>query len=123
MVQNPVNWFEIPVIDLKRAKAFYETVFGYELTTTEMGPLKMEFFPMTQDGTGSTGSLIQAESYVPSHEGTMIYFHVDDIDATLEKVNKNGGKILNPKMSIGEYGFVAHFQDCEGNRVALQMNT
>jgi len=27
--------------------------------------------------------------------------------------------VLLPKMSIGEYGFIAHFQDSEGNRVAL----
>ena len=30
-----------------------------------------------------------------------------------------GGKTLLPKISIGEHGFVAHFEDSEGNRVAL----
>ena len=27
---NPVNWFEIPVSDLDRAKKFYEAAFGAE---------------------------------------------------------------------------------------------
>lgn len=116
---NAINWFEIPAADLNRAKSFYENVLGYELTLNEMGPLKMAMFPMEQGGTGSTGTLIQAESYVPSHQGSMVYFSVEDIDETLGKVNENGGKTLNPKMGIGEYGFVAHFEDCEGNRVAL----
>jgi predicted enzyme related to lactoylglutathione lyase len=29
---NPVNWFEIPVNDLARAKSFYEAVLGVEDT-------------------------------------------------------------------------------------------
>lgn len=45
---NPVNWFEIPVNDLERAKQFYETVFGLQLSLNEMGPMKMAWFPMTQ---------------------------------------------------------------------------
>ena len=117
--QNPVNWFEIPVNDLDRAKAFYETVFDLELSINEIGPLRMAWFPMEQGATGAAGTLVKADGYVPSHEGTMVYLHVPDIEASLERVESNGGKTLRPKMSIGEYGFVAHFEDCEGNRVAL----
>ena len=116
---NPVNWFEIPVNDLERAKLFYEAVFNIEMPIREMGPLRMAWFPMVEKSPGSTGSLVQAESYVPSYSGSMVYFSVDDIEATLEKVNAHGGKTLNAKTGIGEYGFVAHFEDCEGNRVAL----
>jgi len=39
--KNPVNWFEIAVTDLNRAKEFYENILGYELSVQEMGPLKM----------------------------------------------------------------------------------
>ena len=46
-----------------------------------------------------------------------------DIEGTLAKVNANGGQTLMPKTSIGEYGYIAHFQDCEGNRVALHAMT
>ncbi len=34
-------------------------------------------------------------------------------------VNGNGGKTLMPRTSIGDHGFIAHFEDTEGNRVAL----
>ena len=120
---NPVNWFEIPVNDLERAKQFYETVFGFQLSLNEMGPMKMAWFPMTQGGPGATGTLIQSEGYAPSHAGTLVYFSVPGIEGALDKVNANGGKLLMPKTSIGEYGHIAHFRDCEGNRVALHSRT
>ncbi|MYA27926.1 MAG: VOC family protein [Nitrospira sp. SB0672_bin_25] len=120
---NPVNWFEIPVNDLERAKQFYETVFGLQLSLNEMGPMKMAWFPMSQGGGGATGTLMQSEGYTPSHAGTLVYFTVTDIEGTLARVNANGGKTLMPKTSIGEHGYIAHFQDCEGNRVALHSRT
>jgi len=116
---NPVNWFEIPVNDFDRAKDFYEYVFGYELIVNDLGELKMAWFPMQQDAPGATGSLVKSNEYTPSHAGALVYFSVEDIEETLKKVDEKGGKILNPKKSIGEYGFVAHFEDCEGNRIAL----
>ena len=120
---NPVNWFEIPVNDLERAKQFYETVFGLQLSLNEMGPMKMAWFPMTQGACGAMGTLMQSEGYAPSHAGTLVYFSVTDIEGTLDKVNANGGKTLLPKTGIGEHGYIAHFQDCEGNRVALHSKT
>jgi predicted enzyme related to lactoylglutathione lyase len=77
---------------------------------------------MEQDAPGATGSLILAESYVPSQSGSMVYFSVDDIEVVLEKVSENGGSIFNPKTSIGEHGFVGHFLDTEGNRIGLHSN-
>jgi predicted enzyme related to lactoylglutathione lyase len=38
---NPVNWFEIPVTDINRAKKFYEKIFGFELALNEMGLVQM----------------------------------------------------------------------------------
>ncbi|HXX57573.1 MAG TPA: VOC family protein [Thermodesulfovibrionales bacterium] len=116
---NPVNWFEIPVKDIERARAFYEKVFDTELTPEEMGPYTMTFFPWTESAPGAAGTLIKGESYEPSHSGTVVYFSVEDIEETLRKINANGGKTLLPKKSIGEYGFIAHFEDTEGNRLAL----
>jgi len=129
---NPVNWFEIPVADLSRARKFYESTFGVELKlnhpymdvadvgTSMVGePMEMAWFPMSQNGSGAAGTLMKSKGYTPSHQGTMIYFSVDDIEAVLEKVDSNGGKKLAPKTSIGQYGYIAMFQDTEGNRIGL----
>ena len=118
---NPINWFEIPISDMDRAKAFYEAVFEIELRLNDLGALKMAWFPMDPNAGGATGTLMLADEYIPSHEGTMVYFSVPDVEPVLERVEQHGGKILNGKKSIGEFGFVGHFEDSEGNRVALHM--
>jgi predicted enzyme related to lactoylglutathione lyase len=120
---NLVNWFEIPVKDMARAKRFYEKVFGLKLVLTEMkhewGSVSMAWFPMTQGAMGATGTLIKGPSYRPSRSGTVIYFTVKDIGAALRKIKAGGGKMLMPKTAIGEYGSIAQFEDVEGNRLAL----
>lgn len=116
---NPVNWFEIPATNLDRARKFYEQVLGLTLHPMEMGPASMAMFPMMPEAAGAGGALIKTEGYIPSHEGTVVYLSVPDIEATLGLIGQHGGKTLVPKMSIGEFGFIAQFEDCEGNRVAL----
>lgn len=115
---NPVYWFEIPAIDIVRAKEFYEYVLGYELTFQELKMMKMAQFPAT-DGPGASGALVQAIGYVPHLSGILVYFTVDDIDETLSRVQQKGGKLLIPKTSISDLGYIAHFEDCEGNQIAL----
>lgn len=117
--RNPIGWFEIPTTDLNRAKEFYEHILGVELSLQDLGPLKMAWFPMVDGGTGASGSLVHAREYTPSYHGSLVYFSVDNIEETLKKITEKSGKIINPKSSIGEYGFVAHFEDSEGKRVAL----
>ncbi len=116
---NPVVWFEIPAVDIARAKRFYEAAFGVELTLSEMGPAKMASFPMQQGSAGAAGALVCGEGYTPSLDGIRAYLHVADIDAVLAKVNENGGQTLLTKTSIGQHGSIAHFCDTEENRVSL----
>ncbi|WP_436515884.1 VOC family protein [Ekhidna sp. To15] len=114
------NWFELPVNDMDRAKEFYVNIFDIQMADNmEIGNSIMSFFPFETDQSGATGTLIKQESYIPSHEGTMVYFSVTEINDVLPRITSAGGKVLNEKMSIGEHGFVAHFEDSEGNRVAL----
>lgn len=117
---NPVNWFEIPVNDMDRAKKFYEAVFDIEIGINEFAPgLTMGWFPFDHEAPGATGSLVKNEAYKPSHEGSLVYFSVKEIEDVQPKIEQAGGKILNPKYPIGEHGFCAVFEDSEGNRVAL----
>ncbi|WP_094607647.1 hypothetical protein SPSIL_022610 [Sporomusa silvacetica DSM 10669] len=116
---NPVVWFEIPVVDMERSKAFYEAVFDRQLTVVSMGPRQMAMFPMEMGVPGVGGALVKEEHFVPSYMGTMVYFSVSDITGTLNKIVANKGKELIPKTSIGEYGFCAYFEDSEGNRIGL----
>ncbi|MEM8485943.1 MAG: VOC family protein [Bacteroidota bacterium] len=118
---NPINWFEIPVTDMPRAISFYEAVLEFDLKLNELPGMQMAWFPNDPKASGATGCLMLAPThYTPSHEGTLVYFSVKDIDAVLTRVPLHGGKVLQGKMALGgEHGFVAHFEDSEGNRVAL----
>ena len=84
---NIANWFEVPVRDLGRATRFYEKEFDVKLTLEEMNGMKMAMFPSDQDAPGTTGALMQAETYEPSHAGTVVYFTVESIEETLRKIN------------------------------------
>jgi uncharacterized protein len=72
------------------------------------------------DVRGATGSLVKQESYVPGHTGTLVYFSSTDVQNELGRIETAGGKILRDKTQISpEHGYMAVFEDSEGNRVAL----
>jgi predicted enzyme related to lactoylglutathione lyase len=123
MDKNVVGWFEIPTLDLDRAKKFYEKVLGLKLERQTMGPLEMAWFPWIEDAVGAPGSLVQMEeSYKPSMDGVLIYFTSPsgDLDNELVRVEEAGGNLLRPKTQISEeIGFYGLFIDTEGNRIAI----
>ncbi|MGK7396232.1 MAG: VOC family protein [Candidatus Cyclobacteriaceae bacterium M3_2C_046] len=119
MEKNVVNWFEIPVNDLSRAKKFYGDLLGLKLQDMQMPGMEMASFPWVQGGENATGALVKSPNHQPSMAGTTVYFSCNDLEKYLELTESLGGKILNPKTSIGEYGFIAHIADSEGNKVAL----
>ena len=118
-----VGWFEIPVNSMTRAKAFYEAVFNIEVKEVDFGGLKMGWFPHEEGDYGATGTLIKQESYVPSQDGTLVYFTSKDVQNELDRVEAAGGKIYKEKTKISdEHGYMGVFIDTEGNRVALHSN-
>ena len=120
MEHNMVGWFEIPVHDMDRAKQFYETVFNVSIAIHDFGGILMGWFPFDEKKPGATGTLIKQDSYIPSQEGTLVYFVSDDVQNELNRIETAGGKIYQPKTEISpEHGFMVAFIDTEGNRVAL----
>ena len=120
MKYNMVGWFEIPVNDMERAKVFYETVFQVEIKVVDFGGLLMGWFPDRGEVQGAQGTLIRQERYIPSKEGTLVYFISEDVQNELDRIEGAGGKIYQPKTQISpEHGYMGVFIDSEGNRVAL----
>lgn len=116
---NPVNWFEIPVLDIGRAKSFYTAILGFAFEDLSMDQAQMATFPMELAAPGTGGALVQCEGYTPTLDGVVNYFSVADIEATLAKAGSVGGETLVPKTDIGEFGCFAHVKDTEGNRIGL----
>ncbi|HOY94944.1 MAG TPA: VOC family protein [Catalimonadaceae bacterium] len=113
-----LNWFEIPVLEFYRAKAFYEYVFQTELTISALGAYTMGFFPT---GSGPSGSIVQGEGYQPSVFGPRLYLNCNpDLQVFVDRALEAGGKLVVPKMLITEeVGYVSFILDCEGNALAF----
>lgn len=122
---NSVNWFEIYVQDMPRARAFYEAVFEISLETLQVpddpgsAGLEMLAFPGDMARYGANGALCRMPGVGPGPGGTLVYFSCDDCAATAARVGPAGGRVEREKMSIGEYGFIALATDTEGNMIGL----
>jgi len=116
---HALSWFEIPVADFARAKAFYETVLGRPIEPMVMGSTTMGFLSTDPNAVG--GAIVSGEGASPSRQGTTVYLNGgDDLAPMLARVERAGGSIAVPKTEIGnDFGFFAHFIDTEGNRVGL----
>lgn len=121
--KNPFTWVEIYVEDMSRAQKFYETVLNVQLAELPMpegvGEMQMLSFPWTENDHNISGALVKAEEMRPGAGGTLVYFACDDCSIEESRVESAGGKVLQPKMSIGNYGFCSIVMDTEGNAVGL----
>lgn len=121
--ENPVGWFEIYVDDMDRAVKFYETVFETTLTPlpdpTDSKGLQMMSFPMSMDRLGSPGALVHVEGMKAGGNSTIVYFSSEDCSVEESRVEAAGGKVQTPRMSIGEFGFIVHALDPDGNLIGI----
>jgi predicted enzyme related to lactoylglutathione lyase len=116
---NALNWFELPMTDVERAKKFYETIFEIEMYPMNMMGYEMLMFPSQSPKIG--GALVKSPDHEPSTKGALIYLNANpDLQLVLDKVEKAGGKIISPKTFIDEdTGSMAFVIDSEGNMVGL----
>jgi hypothetical protein len=121
---NVLNWFEIPVTDIDRAKKFYETILDIEMVKRADGKDEAVFFPFNPNVVQAisgrvTGVLSKTVRNNPSNNGTVVYINASpSIQTVLDKVEKAGGKVIAPKIQIPA-GFIAIIIDSEGNKVGL----
>jgi predicted enzyme related to lactoylglutathione lyase len=119
--RNPIAHVEIPVRDLERAMAFYRQVLGVAFgPVVDLHGSRMAHFPFEDGQDGASAALAQGDVYVPTLDGMIVYFTVEDIDATLARAEAVGSAVLFAKTALDGGGFVAEIADSEGNRIALQ---
>lgn len=117
---NAVGWFELYVNDMERAKAFYSAVTQRELSDLPaMGEVRMCAFSWADKVGGAAGALVKSAKMGPGVGGTLVYFSCEDCAVEGARAAAHGGKLLQPKMPIGPYGFIAIVQDTEGNVIGL----
>ncbi len=123
---DKVVHFEIPADNLARAKKFYSTVFGWnmnempEMEYVLVGTVASDENGMPKEPGAINGGMLERQEPVKS---TVITINVKNIDEAAATIEKNGGKVIRPKMPVGKMGFAAYFKDSEGNVVGLWQST
>lgn len=120
--QNLIDWFEIPVTEMARARKFYESIFQMEMQPMNLANgLEMCLFPVEEGQPG--GALgCHPRAYFPSHEGALLYLNANpDLSEVLARVEASGGKVMVPKTLLSEeLGYMGLMEDSEGNRIGLR---
>ncbi len=111
--------FEIPAVEISRAISFYESILDLKIEKIDMPGMKMGLLPYEDQMV--VGVIVEGDGYEPSAGGVTVYLNAgDDLQLVLDKVEKNGGKILVSKSPhADESGYFAIFLDSEGNRIGL----
>lgn len=114
---NRVVWFDISVADLDRAAKFYSEVLNIKVSKESFGDFS---FCVLEHQDGNGGCLVPNKEGIAANSGVLIYLNVHGrIQDAAAKVEKLGGKIIEPIHQIGPHGYRAIIHDSEGNRVAL----
>jgi predicted enzyme related to lactoylglutathione lyase len=116
---NPVVHFEIAGMDEARTKAFYTSVFEWEVGEVP----GMEGYNMVNagriNGMGIDGGIMKAPH---GHPFSAFYIQVDSLSGTLEKIKASGGEEAVPPTPIPGMGAFAFFKDPDGNLIGLFRN-
>ena len=116
-------YFEVPVDDLERAKKFYTSVFGWKITNTPM-PNMPDYSSI------NTGKAVMEKDMSQLNSGGMMkrmqphlpitnYVEVKNVDETLAKTKKMGGKQMGEVLTIPTVGRIAFIFDSENNFLGI----
>ena len=124
-MSDRVVHFEVPFDDGNRARSFYKEIFGWQITEMpEMDYTMVMSGPSGDNGPTEPGYInggMASKQTIPA-SGPVLTIGVDDIDATLIKIEQTGGARVGEKVPVGEMGFAAYFRDSEGNVLGLWQN-
>jgi hypothetical protein len=114
MTAHAIVHIEFAARDPKAAGKFYADLFGWKVE--DMPQMNYVTFAA---GEGPGGGFPAVDDQMVKAGDVLVYISVEDIEATLTRVEKLGGKPLLPKTEIPGIGWFAFFADPTGNRVGL----
>ena len=114
-----VSWHELMTTDAEAAKTFYHSLFGWnETSVMDMGGMgKYHMFGRELGPMGGMMNKPPEMAAVPPN--WLYYFRVPDVNAAIERVNANGGKILNGPMEVPGGDWIVQAMDPQGAAFAL----
>jgi predicted enzyme related to lactoylglutathione lyase len=118
---DKVVHFEIPFDDKGRASRFYSEIFGWKLMDIPQMDYVMAYAATTDENNMVTEKGAINGGLFPrgiEAKSPILVVGVDSIDATIQRVIAQGGKLVTPKQPIPN-GHYARVADSEGNIIGI----
>lgn len=112
-------WHDLTVKHAERLKSFYEAVIGWRAEAVEMDGYS-DFNMLPPNSTSPAAGICHARggnADLPPQ--WLVYFVVDDLDASLSEVSAQGGSMLKGPVSAGKNARYAVIKDPAGAVCAL----
>jgi predicted enzyme related to lactoylglutathione lyase len=107
---NEVNYFEIGAPDAESAKAFYGSLFGWEVGEPSM-PARYSMVDGDRGGLWDTSAM-------GGQTWAIFYVQVDDVAKAIDQAQELGATVAIPLVDNGQIDF-AHLIDPMGNRFGV----
>ncbi|MDP9117116.1 MAG: VOC family protein [Actinomycetota bacterium] len=107
---NTVDYFEIGSPDAGASRAFYSSLFGWQIGP----PSEPAQYSAVQDGQGG----LWDTSSMGGANWAIFYVHVEDVQAFLDQAVALGATVAIPLVDNGDIHF-AHLVDPLGNRFGI----
>lgn len=124
---DKVQHFEIPADDLARGRKFYETVFGWRTQDFPMADgstyVGLHTGPTDERGMTEGNNFINGGMFKRGGNfaatAPVITPVVENLDATIEKVQAAGGQVVEGKKEVEGMGWYAYVKESEGNIIGI----
>lgn len=104
-------WNQLNTPDVAASKAFYETLFGWQIVEEFRGGMSMH---VISTGTTMVGDVMAIPPKVKAPSHWLSYVWVRDIDGVIAKATALGATVSVPVTEIPEVGRIAVFADPKG---------
>jgi predicted enzyme related to lactoylglutathione lyase len=110
---------EIPVTDVEDAKNFYRDVFGLKATPADIH----DYVVLAVHSKSPFGLSLVPKSTIKSGGGPRLYFSVVDFAPVIDALKKWPDSGLEGPIRLPSYGKVYRFQDPDGNKLGIFVDT
>lgn len=100
-------WNELATRELDASKRFYTELFGWKLSTQPMGGTSYTVIENAGKMNGGMIEMTDEWEGIPAH--WMAYFWVEDVDASVKRIEASGGQVRVPPtdIEVGRFSVVA----------------
>ncbi|MFD4369291.1 VOC family protein [Rhodococcus sp. NPDC058521] len=110
------TWLDLGIPDLDRAMSFYGPLFGWEF---DVGSEETGRYTMCRMRGKDVAALMPNPDPAAKKFWWNVYLATDDVDATMDRIGKAGGKVVVDAMDVMNFGRMAVVVDPSGGQFCL----